>query len=74
MDFEKFYKNNKTYIEYTDDRIKKIIGIVLDLKPRHLLDAGCGSGDLIDELLKLTEAQFCGVDVYAELKPKKWIY
>jgi len=74
MNFEKFYKNNKTYIQYTDDRLKKIIKIVVSLRPTKILDIGCGSGYLINELSKSIKSEFYGVDVYSENKRSDWVY
>jgi len=74
MDFEKFYENNKTYIQYTDDRLRKIIKLVVNLQPTKILDIGCGSGYLINELSKSIKSEFYGVDVYSGNNRNDWIY
>src|SRR5690606_13788752 len=75
MNFEDYYEQNKTYITYTDERLSKIIDITQDLEPKSLLDIGCGSGYLLDQLSqKLKGTNFWGVDVYENNGKKKWRY
>lgn len=75
MNFINYYKKNKTYITFTDARLSKIINIVNDLKPESLLDIGCGSGYLLDQLSKTVSSRnLWGIDVYSNKKNKKWNY
>jgi len=65
MNFKQYYQSNKTYIVHTDDRLSKIIQIVQDLQPMHILDVGCGNGYLIQNLIKKgIKSDFNGIDVY----------
>lgn len=74
MNFEKFYKDNKTYIQHIDDRLNEIINIVGKLQPAKVLDIGCGSGFLINELSKTIKSKFYGIDVYPESENNPWTY
>ena len=75
MNFEDYYKKNKTYITFTDVRLGKIIDLVGKRKPDNILDLGCGSGYLLEKISeKLNSAELWGVDVYANKKNKKWNY
>lgn len=75
MNFEKYYEKNKTYITFTDARLEKIINLVADLKPKKVLDIGCGNGYLLDQLnIKLEKANLWGVDVYENEHRKRWKY
>jgi 2-polyprenyl-3-methyl-5-hydroxy-6-metoxy-1,4-benzoquinol methylase len=75
MNFENYYEKNKTYITFTDVRLGKIIDIVSDLKPKNLLDIGCGNGYLLDQINERNkDASLWGVDVYDIDGKKKWKY
>lgn len=75
MNFENYYKKNKTYITFTDVRLGKIIDLVEKLNPESLLDIGCGSGYLLDKLSEAIDShKLWGVDVYSIKKNKKWNY
>lgn len=75
MDFDKYYKDNKTYITFEDYRLNKIIEIVASINPKNILDIGCGSGYLLDQLnKKLPKSKLYGVDVYRLKKNNKWTY
>lgn len=75
MDFEDYYEKNKTYITFTDARLAKIIDIVVNDKPKSLIDIGCGSGYLLDELAKkLDKTTLWGIDVYENSGKKAWKY
>lgn len=74
MKFEKYYLKNKTFITFTDIRISKIIKIVLGIYPRNILDIGCGSGYLLENLLDLLpKTSLYGVDVFENKKLNKKI-
>lgn len=75
MDFDTYYKKNKTYITYEDYRLNKIIEVVVDAQPSRILDIGCGSGFLLDRLSeKLKKTKLVGVDVYPLKKNNRWAY
>jgi len=62
--FSKYYQQNLTYLPYIDKRLKKIIQLIIDLKPKSVLDIGCGNGLLLNELIKVNKANYYGVDVF----------
>lgn len=65
MNFDKYYKKNKTYISYTDPRLSKIIKLVREQAPSNILDLGCGNGYLLKQIKKkLPDASLTGIDVY----------
>lgn len=65
MDFKKYYVNNKTYLDYTDTRLRKIIDLVGKYPSGKVLDIGCGNGYLLKELKKkYPERELFGIDVY----------
>jgi SAM-dependent methyltransferase len=75
MDFKKYYEGNKTYITHTDTRLNKIIQLVVDLHPNHILDIGCGDGYLTNLLSdRLPQAEVFGIDVYPKDKSFKGKY
>ncbi len=65
MNFDAYYRKNKTYITYTDPRLKNILKIVEDHRPKKILDIGCGNGYLL-KLIKeiLPHSTLVGIDVY----------
>ena len=75
MNFERYYQKNKTYISFTDVRLGKIISLVKEINPKSLLDIGCGSGYLLDQLSEtVISHNLWGIDVYYIKKNKKWNY
>lgn len=75
MDFDSYYKKNKTFITFKDHRLNKIIEEVVDMNPKKIIDIGCGTGFLLDRLSeKLGYSKLTGVDVYSLDKNKKWNY
>jgi SAM-dependent methyltransferase len=74
MNFGDYYRHNVTYIERPDARLSRIIGLVDELRPTALLDLGCGSGYLLDQLSLRVDAQLTGVDVYDEQPGSRWNY
>ncbi len=51
-----------------------MIDLVLEQKPKKILDIGCGSGFLIDILQEKIHAEFSGIDVYKNSAKKNWRY
>lgn len=75
MNFENYYKKNRTYITFTDVRLSRIIDLVKEIKPESLLDIGCGSGYLLDRFAEiLNTKKFWGTDVYQNNKNNNWNY
>lgn len=66
--FSTYYQKNHTYLPYIDTRLRKIIQLIQDLKPKKILDIGCGNGLLLNELRKFHKAYYYGVDVYSNSK------
>jgi len=66
--FAKYYRHNKTYLSYIDLRLKKIVHLVSKLKPKKVLDLGCGNGLLLAELKKIHKADYHGIDVFINSK------
>lgn len=66
--FSKYYRQNHTYLPYLDTRLQKIIEKIKELKPKNILDIGCGNGLLLKELIKTHKAHYYGVDVYSNSK------
>lgn len=65
MDFKKYYTSNKTYLDYTDTRLRKIIELVDTYPSGKVLDIGCGNGYLLKELKnKYPGKKLFGIDVY----------
>lgn len=65
MDYKNFYRSNRTYLNYVDHRLVKIIKIIMDNKPNKILDIGCGDGLLLSNIKNvLPEADLYGIDVY----------
>ncbi len=65
MNFENYYKKNKTFLTYTDHRIQKILSLVKDYSPKSVLDVGCGNGYLLKEIRKTNKSsRLVGIDVY----------
>lgn len=74
MDLKNYYQNNRTYRTDIDKRLQKVIDIVIEQKPKKVLDIGCGSGFLIKILQEQHNAQYSGVDVYEDKSKKQWVY
>jgi SAM-dependent methyltransferase len=68
-----FYAKHKTFITRTDARLAKIIHLAEELKPKELLDIGCGDGYLLTQLASKIDAHLYGVDVY-EMEATSWTY
>jgi ubiquinone/menaquinone biosynthesis C-methylase UbiE len=54
------------HIDENDNRIKFIRGIVVDTKPRKVLDVGCGKGAMLKHFISW-EIETYGVDISEEL-------
>lgn len=74
MDFAAYYRRNITYLEYDDPRLIRITQIVKGLAPRQLLDVGCGSGWLADNLRRTVGSHLVGVDVLTRVVTHDWDY
>jgi SAM-dependent methyltransferase len=74
VDFPAYYRENVTYIDHDDARLKKIAFLVEELAPDSVLDLGCGAGWLASRLHEKTTATIVGLDILTEVHPAGWHY
>lgn len=74
MSLEEYYRDNVTYISRVDPRLARIIDIVTQLRPRTLLDVGCGRGFLLDRFADAGLVGLTGMDVYDDVVSDRFSY
>lgn len=65
---EQFYEAHATDHPEVDDRLRKVVSLVLERRPATLLDIGCGRGTLVRELGKyISTESFVGTEISEQL-------
>lgn len=62
MSLSRYYRDHVTWVPTLDDRLTTMARIVVDSGASDVLDVGCGSGVLLDELAKRIEGRLVGLD------------